>query len=149
MSIVVERAFAVGAPPDAVLDYMRDFGNIAEWDPATRRSVRVDDGPIRVGSCWHHESRVRGVTTELTYTLCHDADGRLVFTGRNEVASSTTTVIVQPLPLGCGVIYHLDLERHGVAKLATPVMKIEYERLGTQSAQRLAEVLGRLASQAS
>jgi hypothetical protein len=35
-----------------------------------------------------------------------------------------------------------------VAKLATPVMKIEYEKLGTETAQRLAEVLGRRFAQA-
>jgi carbon monoxide dehydrogenase subunit G len=148
MSIVVERNFGVGAPAEAVLDYLRDFGNTTEWDPATRRISRVDDGPIKIGSSWHHESKVRGVTTDLTYALCEDQGGRLVFIGRNEGATATATVIVQAVAGGCAVTYHLDLERHGVAKLATPVMKIEYEKLGTETAQRLAEVLGRRFAQA-
>ena len=28
----------------------------------------------------------------------------------------------------------MDLEMHGVAKLATPVMKIEFEKLGNETA---------------
>ncbi|MEV6493213.1 SRPBCC family protein [Actinoplanes sp. NPDC051633] len=148
MSIVVERHFGVSAPAESVLEYLRDFGHTMEWDPATRRTVRVDQGPIQVGSSWHNESRVLGVTTELTYTLCADEGGRLVFIGRSEGASATATMTVQPMGLGCAVTYHLDLERHGVVKLATPVMKIEYEKLGTVTAQRLAEVLGRRSAQA-
>jgi hypothetical protein len=149
MSIVVERNFGVGAPADSVLAYLRDFGNTREWDPATRRTARIDQGPIRIGSSWHNESRVLGVTAELTYTLCEADADRLVFIGRNEAATATFTVTVRPAAYGCAIGYHLDLEMHGVAKLATPVMKIEFEKMGTETAQRLAEVLGRRFAQAA
>jgi hypothetical protein len=141
MSIVVVRSFGVSAAAEAVLDYLRDFGHTEEWDPATRRSERIDSGPIAVGSAWRNESRVLGVTAELTYTLCRAEADRLVFIGRNEAATATGTFTVIPIPPGSQVTYHLDLEMHGVAKLATPVMKAEFEKLGTQSATRLAEVL--------
>ena len=141
MSIVVVRSFDVSATAAAVLDYLRDFGHTEEWEPSTRRTERIDSGPIVVGSSWRNETRVLGVTTELTYTLCAAEPDRLVFVGRSEAATATGTFTIRPASEGCGLTYHLDLEMHGVAKLATPVMKPEVERLGTRTATRLAELL--------
>jgi hypothetical protein len=148
MPIVVARTFTVSAPAPAVLDYLADFGHTGEWDPVTRRTTRNDAGPIVVGSSWHNESRVLGVSTALTYTLCEAASDKLVFIGRNEGATSTDTITVRPVEEGAELTYHVDLEMHGVAKLATPFMKIELEKLGSETVARLTEVLNRLASQA-
>lgn len=148
MPIVVARTFTVSAPAPAVLDYFADFGHTEEWDPATRRITRNDAGPIVVGSSWHSESKVLGVSTSLTYTLCAAESDRLVFIGRNEGATSTDTITVRPVEVGAEVTYHVDLEMHGVAKLATPLVKIELEKLGSETVARLTEVLNRLASQA-
>ncbi|MFI5933112.1 SRPBCC family protein [Actinoplanes sp. NPDC051494] len=142
--ITINRTFTVTTPAGPVLEYLRDFGHTEEWDPGTQRTTRNDAGPIVPGSSWHNVSKVMGITTELTYTL-EEADGdRLVFVGRNEGATSTDTITVHPAGEGSEVTYHLVLEMHGVAKLATPVMKFEFERLGTETAARLTEVLGKL-----
>jgi carbon monoxide dehydrogenase subunit G len=144
----VMRTFAVAAAPGAVLDYLKDFGNTVEWHPATRRTTRHDTGPVAVGSTWHHVLKVLGLTTELTYTLAELGPDRLVFVGGNEGATSVGTITVRPVPGGSEVTYHLDLEVHGLAKLVTPVMKIEFEKLGDETASRLTETLNRLASAA-
>jgi carbon monoxide dehydrogenase subunit G len=141
---IVSRTFAVSAAPDMVLEYLQDFGNTEEWDPATRRTTRIDTGPIGVGSSWHNASKILGVTAELTYTLATVESDKLVFLGRNEGATATGTITVRPVPGGSEVTYHVDLEMHGLAKLMTPVMKIEFEKLGTETAARLTDVLNRL-----
>jgi carbon monoxide dehydrogenase subunit G len=149
MGIVVARTFTVTAAADAVLEYFTDFGNTDEWDPGTLETTRVDPGrPIAVGTRWHNRSRILGVTTELTYTLCAVENDRVVFMGRNEGATSTGTVTVRPVGGGTEVTYHVDLEIHGLAKLATPVMKIEFEKLGNAVQARLTSVLNRLSSAA-
>jgi len=142
--IVVVRAFVVTAAPEVVVDYLRDFGHTAEWDPSTRRTTRIGAGPIGVGTSWHNVSRVLGLTTELTYSLVVDERDRIVFIGRNEAATSTDTITVRPVESGTEVTYHVDVEVHGVAKLATPVMKIEFAKLGDEIAVRLTEVLDAL-----
>ena len=148
MPIVVARTVIVTAPADAVLEYLKDFGNAEQWDPAARRTTRGDTGPVGVGSRWHHEARVLGVRAELTYTLAAADGGRLVFVGHNESATATGTVTVRPGQGGTEVTYHVDLELHGLAKLATPVLRAEAEKLGDETAGRLTEVLNRLASAA-
>jgi carbon monoxide dehydrogenase subunit G len=148
MPIVVARTVIVTAPVDVVLEYLRDFGNSEQWDPVARRTVRTDAGPIGVGSTWRHEARLLGVRAELTYTLAAADGARLVFVGRNESATSTGTVSVRPVDGGAEVTYRVELEMHGLAKLATPVLRAEAEKLGDETAGRLTEVLNRLASAA-
>ena len=144
--ITISRTFTVAAPASAVLAYLRDLGNTAEWDG--RRTTRVDAGPVAVGARWLGESRILGVRTELTYTLVEAGRDRLVFAGRSEGAGSTETVTVRPAPHGSEVAYRVDLEVHGLAKLAAPVLRMELEKLGTESAGRLTAVLNGLAAAA-
>jgi carbon monoxide dehydrogenase subunit G len=145
---IVARTFAVTAAPDTVLEYLRDFGNTREWDPAARRTTRADAGPIGVGSSWHNESKILGVTAALTYTLAAVECDRLIFVGRNDGATSIDTITVRPVNGGSEVTYRVDLEVHGLAKLAAPVMRNEFERLGDEIAARLTDVLNRLTSAA-
>jgi carbon monoxide dehydrogenase subunit G len=142
--IVVERTFAVAAAPAPVLGYLKDFANTQQWDPATQQTTRRDAGPLVPGSSWHHVCKIFGITTELTYTLITADDGRLVFHGRNEGATCTDTVLLCPADTGTEVTYRIELELHGLAKLATPVLKIEFEKLGTEGVARLTTALAEL-----
>jgi hypothetical protein len=139
--IVVERTLAVKVAPAVALGYLSDFGNTAAWDPAVRRTTRQGSGPIGPGSRWHQVCRILGITTELSYTLVEAGPGRLVFHGRNEGCTCVETVTVRPAGAGSAVTYRVELEMHGLAKLATPVIKVEFEKLGTAGAAALTEAL--------
>jgi len=144
--IVVERTFTVSAAPDQVLEYLTDFAHTPQWDPAAQHTTRIDDGPPAPGSTWHHVCKIFGVTAELTCTLITAEPGRLVFHGRNEGATCIDSVWLRPAGAGTEVTYRVELEMHGLAKLATPVLKIEFEKLGTESVARLTSVLEALAA---
>ena len=139
--ITVSRTFAVPATPAAVLDYLKDFGNAVEWDPGTQSCTRTDSGPIEVGAQWHNVSKILGVTAELTYTLEKLEPDTIVLVGRNEKSTSTDTITVRPAGDGTELTYRAELEMHGLAKLATPVMKLEFEKLAGQTEKQLTEVL--------
>ena len=143
--IVVERTLATSVAPGVALDYLSDFGNTAVWDPAVRQATRNDAGPIAPGASWHQTCRLLGITTEMMYTLVEFAPGRLVFHGRNEGATCVDTVAVRPAGTGSEVTYRIELEMHGLAKLAGPVIKMEFEKLGTAGAGALAAALDQLA----
>jgi carbon monoxide dehydrogenase subunit G len=144
--IVVERTFTVAAAPAVVLGYLSDFAHTQEWDPAAQQTVRAGSGPIRPGTSWHQICKIFGITTELIYTLAAADDRRLVFHGRNEGATCTDTIVVQPTGRGSEVTYRVEAEMHGLAKLATPVLKIEFEKLGTASVAALTTALDGLVS---
>jgi hypothetical protein len=144
--IVVERTFTVAAAPEPVHGYLTDFANTPQWDRAACRTTRHDPGPPAPGSTWHHVCKLFGVTAELTYTLITMEPDRLVFHGRNEGATCLDTVWLRPCGGGTEVTYRVELEVHGLAKLATPVLKIECEKLGTEGVARLTAVLDGLAA---
>lgn len=142
----VTRTFTVDPSPEVVVAYLKDFGHAEQWDPGTESCRRTDAGPIDVGATWHNTSRIAGVTTELTYTLKKLTNDTLVFAGSNDTANTTDTITVRPAQASSGsvITYHADIEMKGAAKLATPAIKIVFEKLGNDTARQMTDVLNAL-----
>jgi len=140
----VSRTFDVTPRPEVVMSYLADFSHAVQWDPGTERCVRNDDGPVRVGSSWHNTSKITGISTELTYTLEQLSDQRVVIVGRNDTATSTETIEVSATAAGSTITYTNDLEFHGAAKLAAPLGKVVFEKLGNDTERQLTETLNGL-----
>jgi carbon monoxide dehydrogenase subunit G len=142
----VSRTFDVRPQPAVVIDYLKDFGNAEEWDPGTESCRRQDTGPVQVGSTWHNVSKIAGVSTELDYRLESLSAETIVFKGHNESATSTDTITVVPSPEGFGsrVTYEAHIEMKGLAKLADPVMKVVFEKVGSDTEDDMVTVLNRL-----
>ncbi|MBD3915680.1 SRPBCC family protein [Nocardioides hwasunensis] len=143
----VSRTFDVHPEPAVVVDYLKDFSNAEEWDPGTESCTRNDSGPVQVGSTWHNTSKIAGVSTELTYTLEQLTADTIVLVGRNDTATSTDTITVVPNPDGSGsrVTYEAVIELKGAAKIADPIMKIVFEKIGGDTEDDMTNVLNRLA----
>lgn len=141
----MSRTFTVKPTPDVVVDYLADFTHAEEWDPGTESCTRLDSGPIQVGSRFHNESKIAGVSTELVYELVTlDAD-KVVLRGENDSATSTDTITVTPQDGGSEITYEAVIEAKGVGKLAEPLMKLVFERIGSETEEKMTEVLNRLA----
>jgi carbon monoxide dehydrogenase subunit G len=141
----VSRTFTVNLAPDAVIEYLKDFSHAEQWDPGTEKCTRNDSGPIAVGSNWHNVSKIFGVTTELTYTLRELEAHKIVLVGTNDKATSTDTITVTASGTGSELTYAAELDMKGLAKLATPAMKLVFEKLAGDTEKQLTEVLNRLA----
>lgn len=144
----MSRTFTVKPTPEVVVDYLADFTHAEEWDPGTESCTRLDSGPVRVGSRFHNESKIAGVSTELVYELVTlDAD-KVVLRGENDSATSTDTITVVELPRGAGseITYEAVIEAKGIGKLAEPLMKLVFERIGSETEKKMTEVLNRLAA---
>ncbi|SDW78949.1 Carbon monoxide dehydrogenase subunit G [Amycolatopsis xylanica] len=141
--VEVTRSFTVAASPEAVVDYLRDFSRAVEWDPGTVSCERIGGGEVAVGARWHNVSKIAGVKTELTYELKRLEPGRVVFVGENDTATSTDDIsVVAGDEAGTSKLtYHATIEFHGVAKLAAPVAKAVFEKVGNDTEKRLTRVL--------
>lgn len=139
------RTFTVKPAPGTVLNYLKDFKHAEEWDPGTVSCTQNGTGPVEVGTSWHNVSKIAGNETELTYTLTELADDHLVLVGENKTATATDTITVLPHGTGSEITYEANLQMHGAAKLASPVMKLVFEKLGNDTEDDMVTVLNRLA----
>lgn len=137
----VSRTLDVTTAPEVVVPYLADFAHAEAWDPGTESCVRVDSGPVEVGASWRNTSKIAGVSTELVYTLEELTGSRVVLVGRNDTATSTETIEVTPSAGGSTVVYTNELDFHGAAKLASPIAKVVFEKIGHDLVEQLTGVL--------
>jgi carbon monoxide dehydrogenase subunit G len=140
----VSRTFDVDAAPEVVVPYLADFSHAEQWDPGTVRCVRNEDGPVAVGATWHNTSKIAGISTELTYTLEQLSADHIVLVGRNDTATSTENIEVSPNGSGSTITYTNEVQFNGAAKLATPLVKLVFEKLGNDTERRLVQTLNGL-----
>lgn len=141
----VTRTFRVNTAPVVVLDYLKDFGHAEQWDPGTESCRRIGSGPIQVGSSWLNTSKIAGISTELTYTLESLTQDSIVLVGRNDSATSTDTITIHPDGTGSEITYRADIQMHSVAgRLASPAVKLIFEKLGNDTERQLVAVLNAL-----
>ena len=141
----IQRTFTVQQPVEVVVDYLKDFGHAEQWDPGTVSCTRVDSGPIEVGTSWDNVSKVRGRETQLSYRLERLESGRLTFVGRNKTATSTDDITFTAVSdQTCQIRYDANIVFHGIAKLADPFLRREFERLGDETVRQMTQVLNAL-----
>lgn len=142
--VQVERTVTVGTPIEAVAEYLADFAHTEDWDPGTISCTRTDAGPIVAGARWHNVSEFRGRKTELDYRLTHRTAERVTFVDENRTATSTDDFTLASGLERTTVRYRATIVFHGWAKLASPLLKREFERLGDEVVPKLRRVLGEL-----
>lgn len=130
--ISVERSFVVRLPLPELVTWLEDFARTEEWDPGTVSCVRLDDGPVREGARWRNTSRFRGRTTELEYRLVVREPARLVFVGENSTVTAVDDLRFDPEGDGTRLTYQASLKFKGLAKLAAPLLRPEFERLADE-----------------
>ncbi|ANN17390.1 polyketide cyclase [Amycolatopsis orientalis] len=137
----VHRTITVRTPAQTVVEYLRDFAHAEEWDPGTVSCTRADTGPIVVGAQWRNVSEFRGKKTELAYRLDRLEPGRIVFVGSNKTATSTDDLTVTEEDGTTTISYHATIEFHGLAKLADPFLKREFEKMGDELVPTMTKAL--------
>jgi carbon monoxide dehydrogenase subunit G len=142
----VERSFTVPRPVRVVVEYLKDFAHAESWDPGTVSCSRVDGGPIEVGAKWHNVSEFRGRKTELAYQLTRFEPQHLTFVGENKTATSTDDLKFADVDGATSITYHANIVFHGIAKLADPLLKREFEKVGDQVVAAMTESISALGS---
>jgi hypothetical protein len=67
-----------------------------------------------------------------------------VLVGRNRTATSTETIDVAASGTGSRITYANEVQFNGAAKLAAPLAKLVFEKLGNDTVKQLVETLDAL-----
>lgn len=127
---------------EMVFDYMADFRNAAEWDPATVTiSQTAGHGP-GLGARYRLVTKFVGRSVALDYeTTDFERPGRLVlsFVGGN--ITGTDTVTVERTPDRTRLIYSVDF-RLKKARMLAPLVAPLFRRAADKALAGLAKALG-------
>ncbi|WP_030900560.1 SRPBCC family protein [Streptomyces sp. NRRL F-5126] len=137
----VVRRVDVARPLPAVVAYLADFAHAVEWDPGTRECLRIGEGPVHEGALWRNVSEFRGRSTTLTYRLDRMESDRLTFVGTNDTATSTDDLTFRERGGRTEITYEATIVFNGLAKLAGPFLRREFERLGDGVTHTLPEAV--------
>ena len=121
MAVLRERIETTLGIEDAFA-FVGDFANSQRWDPGVASSVRVDDGPVRVGATYDLGVRVGGRVSPMTYTVTHlDAPRRVVLEGEGAGVKATDDIRFASNAFGTTIDYTADIRLVGIRRLLAPL----------------------------
>ena len=137
-TVVVEK------PLDAVFGYLTDFTTTTDWDPGTVTTVRRN-GNGGVGTTYLNTSTFLGRTTQLTYVVDELVDQQLIqLRGENKTVIAVDTLTFRPVASGTEVTYAAEFTFKGLSRIAAPLLKPAFERLGNEAEAGMRKALNRL-----
>ena len=80
--------------------------------------------------------------TELRYELIRLELAHLTFRGRNKTATFIDDLTFASVGGRTAITYQADITFHGIAKLAGPFLRREFERLGDEVTRRMPRAAG-------
>jgi Polyketide cyclase / dehydrase and lipid transport len=117
---VVDCAVEIRRSREDVFDYVTDISREFEWNPRTKRVVKVTDGPVGVGTCWEGEW-IAGDPMLIDY-VAFDRPATWRSIGRSRGLLVTNEGRVDPTPDGALLALHVEVEPHGRLRLIAPLL---------------------------
>lgn len=128
--------------PEEAFEYMADLRNFAEWDPGVKKVEQV----VGTGGGADTEFDVTVSGTTMRYrTTVFNPTTELVAVAKTRLLSSTDRItVVREAAAGKSgtlVTYDADLQLNGVLRLADPLLRLAFGRIGDRAAAGLRRVL--------
>jgi hypothetical protein len=143
MARIVEH-LPVPVAPVTAFDYVADFTTTAAWDPMITSSVRLDAGPLTVGSSFAVELALGGRTVPLVYTITVlEPSSRVVletrsrwFWGRDDIGVSAGDA-----PDTAVVRWDATFALRGPLRLLDPLLAVGFRRVAARAVAGLVREL--------
>lgn len=141
---VYETTLIIAAPIEATFAFVSDFRNAARWDPRTYMVAKATDGPIGVGTRFvltggmlqeetarrlHLPQSVAGLP--LPYDVTEfDPPNYFTLDGETRMVRYHDRIEFSAEGEGTSLRYYAELDTKGVLKIAAPLLKVMFQRIG-------------------
>ena len=128
--------------PQEAFAYLSDFSTSAEWDPGVVEAERVGAATAGEGTEFRLVAEFLGRKTPLTYRVVEYEPPRAVtFLGENATVVSHDRITLETTATGTRVTYDADLRLKGLLRVADPLLRLAFSRVGDRALAGLREVL--------
>jgi carbon monoxide dehydrogenase subunit G len=128
--------------PQDVFAYLSDFSTAAEWDPGVVQAERVNKDALGEGAEFRLVAEFLGRRTPLTYRIVeHDPPHAVTFLGENATVTSRDRITFEAIPGGTRITYEADLRLKGLLRIADPLLKLAFNRVGDRALAGLERTL--------
>jgi carbon monoxide dehydrogenase subunit G len=130
-------------PPDEMFAYLSDFSSTQEWDPGVIKAQRLGDAPVRKGTEFRLLTSFLGRKIPLIYRIVeYDPPSAVTFRGESSTVISLDRITFEPSEMGTRITYDADLALKGRFKLAGPLLRVAFKRVGDRALAGLRETVG-------
>jgi carbon monoxide dehydrogenase subunit G len=132
---------------DEAFAFVADFANSVRWDPGVASSVRLDEGPVRVGARYRLGVRMGSRVATMEYDITRlEAPHRVVLEGRGSGVSATDDITFSATPTGTRIEYVADIRLQGALRLLAPFAGGAFRRIGENARDGMQRTLDALAA---
>jgi Polyketide cyclase / dehydrase and lipid transport len=119
--VAIQAEVDIKRSPEDVFDFCSDPGHEPEWNPMMKRVVKLTDGPAGIGACYRTEFvNAPPMVMECTH---YERPSAWSLTGNSRALKAAGGGRVLPTSDGAHLVMRMELEPHGVLKLATPLLR--------------------------
>jgi polyketide cyclase/dehydrase/lipid transport protein len=119
--VVVEAEVDISRLPEQVFDYCCDPGHEPEWNPMMKSSKKITDGRIGVGARYATEF-VKGPPMVME-CVGYERPSAWSLVGSSSALKAGGGGRVLPSAAGSHLIMRMELEPHGLLRLAAPLLR--------------------------
>jgi YD repeat-containing protein len=128
---------------DDVFAYLSDFSTTQEWDPGIVEAERLDDSAIGEGTEFRLVAEFLGRKTELTYMIVqYEPPHAVTLRGENATLISKDTITFDEADGITRLTYDAELALKGRLRIADPVLRRVFNRVGDRALAGLINKLG-------
>jgi carbon monoxide dehydrogenase subunit G len=119
---------------DDAFAYISDFSSTQEWDPGVVEAERLNDAAVREGTEFRLVAKFLGRRTALTYRIVeYDPQRAVTFRGENATVISNDRITFEAVGEGTQITYDAELLLKGPLRLADPLLRLAFNRVGNRA----------------
>lgn len=132
-------------PAGEAFDFVADFANSMVWDPGVADSVRLDEGPLKVGARYRLSVRLGRRVAPMEYTITElDPPRRVVLAGRGSGVKAVDDIKFEATPSGTLIDYSADIRLVGLLRLLQPFLGGAFAEVGRKAASGMRRALSEM-----
>jgi uncharacterized protein YndB with AHSA1/START domain len=119
--VAIEAEVDIRRSPEDVFDFCSDPGHEPEWNPMMKRVVKLTDGPVGIGA--RYRTEFVDAPPMVMECIHYERPSAWSLTGSSRTLKAAGGGRVLPTPDGAHLVMRMELEPHGLLKLATPLLR--------------------------